>query len=211
MNSPHFALATRRTAPTVYNRHSYKHRICILLFYTRKLKCMEGLLPVDPVVQQERILRKYEHEFAAASAKFTDNIKERTINLLKYVSDCVYYINAVHSCGTADCDASLSVPLHLSPCVCELLLLLLLPFNVHSSVRHKIFRSCGSGFQVCSFCVQASMDIFPHSRTAHIRAESASLHRARRRCARRMLWTMMSMMCHGNHKLIARAREWRAN
>lgn len=50
---------------------------------------MEGLLPVDPVVQKERILRKYERDFAAASAKFTDNIKERTINLLKYVSGCI--------------------------------------------------------------------------------------------------------------------------
>lgn len=47
---------------------------------------MEGLQPVEPELQKRRALRKYEHALAAATAKFTDNVRERTVNLLKYVS-----------------------------------------------------------------------------------------------------------------------------
>lgn len=52
----------------------------------RQLKRMEGLQPVDPERQKGRALRKYERVLAAATAKFTDNVRERTVNLLKYVS-----------------------------------------------------------------------------------------------------------------------------
>lgn len=47
---------------------------------------MQCLQPVDPDEQKERIMRKYEHEFQAASAKFTAAVQQKTVNLLKNVN-----------------------------------------------------------------------------------------------------------------------------
>lgn len=47
---------------------------------------MEGLQPVEPELQKQRALRQYERVLAAATTKFTDNVRLRTVNLLKYVS-----------------------------------------------------------------------------------------------------------------------------
>lgn len=46
---------------------------------------MQGLMPIDPEEQKARIIAKYEREFADASYLFTDLIKIRTINLMKFV------------------------------------------------------------------------------------------------------------------------------
>lgn len=42
-------------------------------------------MPVDPEEQKANIIRKYDREFALASHKFTHKIKQRTLNLMKFV------------------------------------------------------------------------------------------------------------------------------
>lgn len=43
------------------------------------------VLPVDPEVQRAKIISKYERDFYETSLKFTDKIKQRTLNLMKFV------------------------------------------------------------------------------------------------------------------------------
>lgn len=52
---------------------------------------MHGLLPVDPEVQKAIILSRYERDFQAASYLFTDLIKARTLNLMKFVINCTLH------------------------------------------------------------------------------------------------------------------------
>lgn len=52
---------------------------------------MQVLLPTHPEKQKEKVLREYEDKFAKASAKFSDKIKQRTINLMKHVSSIIIY------------------------------------------------------------------------------------------------------------------------
>lgn len=47
---------------------------------------MECLQPVDPDQQKEAIMKKYEHEYKMAAAKFTPDVHRKTINLLKNVN-----------------------------------------------------------------------------------------------------------------------------
>lgn len=51
---------------------------------------MQCLQPVDPDEQKERIMRKYEHEFQAASEKFTAAVQQKTVNLLKNVNLTIF-------------------------------------------------------------------------------------------------------------------------
>lgn len=56
----------------------------------RLYQYMQCLQPVDPDEQKERIMRKYEHEFQAASIKFTTVIQRKTVNLLKNVNLIIF-------------------------------------------------------------------------------------------------------------------------
>lgn len=52
------------------------------MFFIRKLKYLQALLPVHPDDQKHKILQRYEHNFRHAMCFFDDAMKQRTLNVL---------------------------------------------------------------------------------------------------------------------------------
>lgn len=53
---------------------------------------MQCLQPVDPDEQKAKIMRKYDDEYEIASAKFSTEIQQKMVNLLKNVSNKLFLV-----------------------------------------------------------------------------------------------------------------------